>query len=85
METVIKNSSNSNKVSKYPVIYSYIYERESEDIKKLYNAHKAKPKKRKILIETRTITGFKIENGKAVAIFKEETNTIATKIKKGKK
>lgn len=57
----------------YPVIYSYIYEREAEDIKRLYDSFKKnRPKRRKVIIG-KVITGFNIVNGKPVPIFREIT------------
>jgi len=52
----------------YPIIYSYIYEREAIDMERIYNEHKnlqpsqAAPPK---------ISGFKIENGNLVPIIIE--------------
>lgn len=51
----------------YPPIYTYIYEREPEDMARIYEEHKFvmdSPKR------TKKITGFKIVGGKLVAISK---------------
>lgn len=51
----------------YPPIYTYIYEREPEDMARIYEEHKSVqdlPKK------TKKITGFKIVGGKLVAVCK---------------
>lgn len=88
METTERIQNNSSQKSKgksseYPIIYSYIYEREAEDIRRLYNEHKRNlPKRKKVTIETKTIMGFKIENGTAVAIYKEESAKVIVKKKK---
>jgi len=51
----------------YPPIYTYIYEREPEDMARIYEEHKSvsdSPKKK------RKITGFKLVGGKLVAVSK---------------
>lgn len=52
----------------YPPIYTYIYEREPEDMARIYEEHKSakdSPKK-----AVKKITGFKMIGGKLVAIGK---------------
>lgn len=63
----------------YPIIYSYIYEREAEDINRLADKFRGK-KIKKIPQEriNRTITGYRIEGGKAVPIYKEHTVKMAS-------
>lgn len=59
-----------NKAIEYPVIYSYIYEREKEDILRLAEGFKnARRRKDEKIDENRIIIGYKIENGKAVPIY----------------
>jgi len=64
-----------NKATEYPVIYSYIYERESQDIKRLAGKFKSTKKTRKKTAtksnSARAITGFKIEDGKAIPIYSD--------------
>lgn len=51
----------------YPPIYTYIYEREPQDMARIYEEHKSisdQPKK------TKKITGFKLVGGKLVAVSK---------------
>lgn len=59
-----------NKAIEYPVIYSYIYEREREDILRLAERFKnTRRRKDEKIEENRIIIGYKIENGKAVPIY----------------
>lgn len=62
-----------NKSIEYPVIYSYIYERESEDINRL--ARKFATTKKTPYEKTGAISpirGFRIENGEAIPIYSDE-------------
>lgn len=65
-----------NKATEYPVIYSYIYERESQDIKRLAGKFKATRKTAKKTAtksnSAKVITGFKIEDGKAIPIYSDK-------------
>lgn len=67
----------------YPVIYSYIYERESEDIKRLADKFKhARIKKPTGKVEVKTIIAFRIdENGKLIPVY-ETPNTGAKEVRK---
>ena len=67
----------------YPIIYSYIYEREAEDINRLADKFKGK-RVRKISKEKihRTITGYKIVRGKAVPIYKDDLEKAASEAAK---
>ncbi|PTB97627.1 hypothetical protein C9994_01975 [Marivirga lumbricoides] len=59
-----------NKAIEYPVIYSYIYEREKEDILRLAEKFKnTRRRKDEKIDENRIIVGYKIESGKAVPIY----------------
>lgn len=59
-----------NKAIEYPVIYSYIYEREKEDILRLAGKFKnARKRKSEEIDENRIIVGFKVEDGKAIPIY----------------
>ncbi|GEM_PF-1412857 len=61
-----------NKSIEYPIIYSYIYERESEDIKRLarkFATTKKTPHEK--TGATSAIRGFRIENGEAIPIYSE--------------
>ena len=59
-----------NKAIEYPVIYSYIYEREKEDILRLAEKFKNSRKRKSEEVEdNRIIIGYKIEGGKAVPIY----------------
>jgi hypothetical protein len=65
-----------NKATEYPVIYSYIYERESQDIRRLAGNFKTTKRTTKKTANrsnsTRIITGFKIEGGKAIPIYSDK-------------
>jgi len=78
-----KKKGLENELSEYPVIYSYIYERESEDIKRLSEKFKS-VKFRPDNPETsqRTITSYRIENGKAVPVYDDGTKSNNTTEKK---
>lgn len=67
----------------YPVIYSYIYERESEDIKRLVDKFKnARIKKPTENIEVKTIIAFRTdENGKLIPVY-ETPKTRAKVVRK---
>jgi len=58
------------KSTEYPIMYSYIYEREPQDIKRLYEKFKDILPQKKIVIKSRVITGYKIENGIPVPVYK---------------
>lgn len=78
-----KKKGIENDLSEYPVIYSYIYERESEDIKRLSEKFKSLKAKPSVSENTpRTIISYKIENGKAVAVYDEETQPTNTTTRK---
>lgn len=64
----------SNKALEYPVIYSYIYERESEDIKRLARKFKGFRKNKAEASPKKVIIGYKIEGEKAIPIYKEPTS-----------
>lgn len=64
------NTTENKELKEYPTIYSYIYERESEDIKRLLSQNKSKTRKKKPT-EVKIIIGFKVENGKAIPIYEE--------------
>jgi hypothetical protein len=51
----------------YPPIYTYIYEREPEDMARIYEEHKSVPDTPK---KAKKITGFKLVGGKLVAVSK---------------
>lgn len=77
-----KRKGQENELSEYPVIYSYIYERESEDIKRLSEKFKSIKSKRNTLDTTeRTITAYRIENGKAVPVYAETKSNKTTGVK----
>jgi hypothetical protein len=61
------------KSSEYPVIYSYIYERESQDIKRLAGKFKnTRIKKAKDIVEVKTITSFKVDkDGKIIPVYQD--------------
>ncbi len=72
-----------NKAVEYPVIYSYIYEREKEDIIRLAGKFKGVRKSsRRATVEPKLITGFKIENGVGVPVYAKESGTVKPKDKK---
>lgn len=68
--------NNTNKAVDYPIIYSYIYEREREDIKRLAGQFKNTRKTATKPIPRR-IVGFKIEDGKAIPIYSEKVTVSA--------
>lgn len=54
----------------YPVIYSYIYERESEDIKRLSDKFKNTKIRKPATIEVKTITSFRRDdNGRILPVY----------------
>lgn len=70
----MSKKNETNKANDYPVIYSYIYERESEDIKRL--AGKFSTTKKANAAKTGSVSairGFKIEEGKAVPIYSDKS------------
>jgi len=76
-----------NKAIEYPVIYSYIYEREKEDILRLAEKFKnARKRKSEGIDKNRIIVGFKIENAKAVPIYKSvKEGAIVVALREGTK
>lgn len=58
----------TGRVAEYPVIYSYIYERESEDIKRLAGKFK-RSRIRSKPTQSKVIEGFEIVNGEARPIY----------------
>ncbi|TXF77787.1 hypothetical protein [Chryseobacterium sp.] len=75
----MNNKDETNKSVEYPIIYSYIYERESEDIKRL--AGKFANAKRSTTKKTGSVSvirGFKIEGDKAVPIYSDTSQSIST-------
>ena len=64
------NVTIDKEIKEYPIIYSYIYERESEDIKRLLSHNKPKARKKKSN-EVKVVVGFRIEDGKAIPVFEE--------------
>ncbi|MHA8061485.1 hypothetical protein PQG22_09430 [Aquirufa beregesia] len=72
MSDKIESKKDKNYAVKYPVIYSYIYERESQDINRL--AGKFRSSRNLSVKKTSTnqsISGFRIENGIATPIYSE--------------
>ena len=61
-----------NKATEYPIIYSYIYERESQDIRRLAGKFKGTKKTTTKSISAKGIIGFKIEDGKAIPIYSDK-------------
>ena len=64
-----------NKATEYPVIYSYIYERESQDIRRLagkFTTPKRATKKTATPSTAKVIIGFKIEDGKAIPLYSDK-------------
>lgn len=61
----------SNKAVEYPQIYTYIYERESEDINRLAKNFKSSKKITLNPSTSKKITGFKIINEKAIPIYSD--------------
>ncbi len=78
----VKAKKNDEKISEYPIIYSYIYERETEDIKRLSAKFKnARARKASVNITPNIIIGYQMVEGKVVPIFekKEFPKTKSTK------
>jgi len=74
-----------NELSEYPIIYSYIYEREAQDIKRLSENFKSfKGKSGVPETGKRAITSYRIEEGKVVPVYDDEIkpSTIKTRKKK---
>ncbi len=72
MDKNIKHSEKGIELKsiEYPVIYSYIYERESEDIKRLFNKFKNTRIRKPAAVEVKTITSFRIDkNGKLQPVY----------------
>ena len=65
-----KKQKKSTDAREYPAIYSYIYEREIEDIKRLSSKIKKK-RQRKKDNTVKTVLGFKIIDGKATPIYSD--------------
>lgn len=63
--TIVVDKSVPTKI--YPPIYTYIYEREPEDMARIYEEHKSVPVLQK---KIKKISGFKLVRGKLVAIGK---------------
>jgi hypothetical protein len=63
--TITVGKSEPTKI--YPPIYTYIYEREPEDMARIYEEHKSVPVVAK---KIKKISGFKLVGGKLVAIEK---------------
>lgn len=64
------------KSTDYPVIYSYIYERETNDILRLSDNFKnVRIKQKKTFQASKAILGFKVENGKVIPIYEDTENT----------
>jgi uncharacterized protein YydD (DUF2326 family) len=78
----MSENKDKNKAIEYPVIYSYIYEREKEDIERLAKKFKVKVRKSKKLPEGKVIVGYLVEDGEAKPIYKDkiEVNTSQAKI-----
>mgnify|MGYP006176897253 CR=1 FL=1 len=80
-----------NKATEYPVIYSYIYERESQDIRRLAGKFKGVKKTAKKTStksnSTKVIIGFNIEDGKAIPIYSDKpaVDKLNVRIQKGSK
>lgn len=67
---VSKENKKNKELSDYPVIYSYIYEREVDDIQRLANKMKAiKGRKKPLLEVNKTIIRYKVENGKIIPVY----------------
>jgi hypothetical protein len=62
---------NINKAVEYPQIYTYIYERESEDISRLAKSYKSSKKTNSETTTPKKITGFKIVNEKAIPVYSD--------------
>jgi uncharacterized protein (DUF1800 family) len=69
MSANVEKRENANRAVSYPVIYSYIYERETEDIKRLAKSFKTPPSINPDTPKNKAIVGFKIENGAAIAVY----------------
>jgi len=77
-----ENKNKTNKAIDYPVIYSYIYEREREDINRLAGKFKNTRKTKSKTTSNRVIIGFKVENGKAVPIYSDKSLGFTEKVAK---
>ncbi|WP_333862809.1 hypothetical protein [Sphingobacterium sp.] len=67
-----KEDKKSKELSEYPVIYSYIYEREVDDINRLANKiNTIKNRKKSTPPISKIIIGYKVENGKVVPIYQD--------------
>ena len=79
--TTVKNIE--VKSIEYPVIYSYIYERESQDIKRLAGKFKnARVKKTSNAVVVKTITSFKLDkDGKIIPIYESSKPTVKKVVK----
>ena len=81
MEKKSKTNSNIDAVNingkgvflkkEYPVIYSYIYERESKDMKRILKEHESL-KVENVKKPVQKISGFKIVNGKITPQLKDD-------------
>ncbi|MCW2259615.1 MULTISPECIES: hypothetical protein [Sphingobacterium] len=67
-----KEERKNKELSEYPVIYSYIYEREIDDIKRLADQIKTIKSKIKALpTNNKTIIRYTVEDGKVVPVYEE--------------
>lgn len=79
-DSKIKNIKQAKKEAEaYPVIYSYIYDREPQDIERLFNS--VKVRKAKIAKVTK-ITGFAFVNGEVKAVVKSDGATSSSKTRR---
>lgn len=67
---------------KYPVIYSYIYEREREDIIRLSSKFKRVKKSAVNNNSNKVVTGFEIKNGVAKPIYADKLSRVESVAKK---
>ncbi|MNS52385.1 hypothetical protein D3C72_850980 [compost metagenome] len=68
------------KDTEYPIIYTYIYEREGQDIKRLSRAYKnVRPKKHATAPKKKVIVRIQIVDGVPKPIYKDSTTQKAIK------
>lgn len=67
IKTAVPLAGKTGLIKVYPPIYTYIYEREPEDMARIYEEHKTVQETKKI---TKKITGFKLVDNKLVAVAK---------------